>query len=160
MRCTTAAILLIATIASAVEAADKTRQAAAPPAAVQAATADPREAALARLFSERESAATLQAAIEQARKQGISEQVILEARFLFLVDRHDDEGLVALLPEFAKRRETFTPELSKIFAFKEDWLAVNEYLEALAALKKADKDAFKKHITEAFWLSQIGRAHV
>ncbi|MEI6675934.1 MAG: hypothetical protein WCO57_12240, partial [Verrucomicrobiota bacterium] len=87
MRCTTAAILLIATIASAVEAADKTRQAAAPPAAVQAATADPREAALARLFSERESAATLQAAIEQARKQGISEQVILEARFLFLVDR-------------------------------------------------------------------------
>ncbi|MEI6653760.1 MAG: hypothetical protein WCP45_03250 [Verrucomicrobiota bacterium] len=153
MRCTTTVILLSAAIAGAVDAAEKPRQAAAPPAAVHAPKADPREAALARLFSERESAATLQAAIEQARKQGISEQVILEARFLFLVDRHDDEGLVALLPEFAKRRATFTPEVSKIFAFKEDWLAVNEYLEALAALKMGDKDTFKKHITEAFWLS-------
>src|SRR5690606_11593641 len=28
-----------------------------------------------------------------------------------------------------------------------------EYVQAIAALKKDDKTAFKKHITEAFWLS-------
>ena len=38
-------------------------------------------------------------------------------------------------------------------ASKEDWLAVVEYVQAIAALAKGDKDAFKKHITEAFWLS-------
>jgi len=36
---------------------------------------------------------------------------------------------------------------------KEDWLAVIEYVQAIASLKKGDKDAFKTHITEAFWLS-------
>ena len=36
---------------------------------------------------------------------------------------------------------------------KEDWLAVIEYVQAIAALKKGDKAAFKTHITEAFWLS-------
>jgi hypothetical protein len=36
---------------------------------------------------------------------------------------------------------------------KEDWLAVVEYVHAIASLKKGDKDAFKSHITEAFWLS-------
>ena len=156
MRFSTAALLFIAAIpatADAADAADKIPPAAAPTAAAHAVKASPREAALERLFSERESATTLQAAIEQARKQGISEQAILEARFLFLVDRHDDEGLVALLPEFTKRRDSFNLDDSKIFACKEDWLAVNEYLDALAALKKGDKDAFKKHITEAFWLS-------
>jgi len=36
---------------------------------------------------------------------------------------------------------------------KEDWLAVVEYVQAIASLKKGEKDAFKSHITEAFWLS-------
>ena len=35
----------------------------------------------------------------------------------------------------------------------EDWLAVVEYVQAIAALQKNDRDGFKKHITEAFWLS-------
>jgi hypothetical protein len=155
MRSTTASLLLIAAFAGTVTAADKQppAQDAAPAAAEPEAKASPRDAALERLLSERESSATLQAAIEQARKQGIGEQVILEARFLFLVDRHDDDGLVALLPDFTKRRESFNLDTSKIFACKEDWLAVNEYLEALAALKNGDKAAFKQHITEAFWLS-------
>ena len=153
MRSTTAALLLIAGIAGALAAAEKSQRAAAPPVAAAAADASPRDAALERLLSERESPAALQAAIVQARKQSISEQVILEARFLFLVDRHDDEAIAALLPEFIKHRKTFKLEDSKTFATSEDWLAVNEYVEAIAALNKGDKDAFKKHITEAFWLS-------
>jgi hypothetical protein len=150
MRSSTAALLLVAVIAGSLAAAEKSKRAAAPPVAT---LASPREAALERLLSERASPAALQAAIAQARKQNISEQVILEARFLFLVDRHDDEALGALLPEFIKHRKTFSLEDSKTFATKEDWLAVNEYVEAIAALNMGDKDAFKKHITEAFWLS-------
>ena len=112
-----------------------------------------REAALEQLLAERESPATLQAAIERARKAGVSEQAILEARFLFQVDRHDDDAIAAMLPEFRKQNESFKLDDSEIFATKEDWLATYEYVQALAALKSGDKAAFKQHITEAFWLS-------
>ncbi len=58
-----------------------------------------------------------------------------------------------MLPELLKQRDVFKLEDSAIFGVKEDWLAVIEYVQAIAALGKGDKDAFKKHITEAFWLS-------
>jgi hypothetical protein len=152
MRSVTVALLLGTVIATSAHAADKTKRPAAPPAPAAAAVSL-RDAALERLFTERESPAALLAAIEQARKQHIGEQVILEARFLFLVDRHDDAAIAALLPEFIKRRAAFNLDDSKTFACKDDWLAVNEYVEAIAALQHGDKDAFKQHITEAFWLS-------
>lgn len=113
----------------------------------------PREAALEHLLSERESPEALTRAIEAALKQGVGEQAILEARFLYHVDRGEDEALAALAPEFVKRRETWKIDESEIFAVREDWLAVVEYVQAIAALVKGDRDAFKKHITEAFWLS-------
>lgn len=156
MRALTVALLLGTIVASAVLAAEKSKRPAAPAAAAAAAPAPavtPREAALEHLFAERESPAALHAAIEQARKHDIGEQVILEARFLFLVDRHDDAAIAGLLPEFIARRASFKLDDSKIFACTEDWLAVNEYVEAIAALNKGDKAAFKQHITEAFWLS-------
>ena len=95
----------------------------------------------------------LDTAIANARKQGVSEQAILEARFLYHVDHHEDDALAAMLPELLKQRDVFKPEDSAIFGVKEDWLAIIEYAQALAALGKGDKDAFKQHITEAFWLS-------
>ncbi len=113
----------------------------------------PREAALEHLLSERGSADSFAAVVEEARKQGVGGQAILEARFLFHVDRQEDAAIAAMLPEFMARRDTFRLEDSEIFSLKEDWLAVTEYVQAIAALKKGDKDAFKKHITEAFWLS-------
>ncbi len=120
------------------------------PAAVDSAG---REAALDDLLSERESIAAHQAAIAAARKAGISEQTILEARFLYHVDRSEDQAIAALLPEFLKKRDDFKLEDSAIFGVKEDWLAVVEYVQSIASLQKGDKDAFKRHITEAFWLS-------
>ena len=117
------------------------------------AAATPRETALDNLLSERESLPALTTAINEARKAGISEQAILEARFLFHVDRREDEAIAALLPEFMKLRDGFKLEDSSIFGVKEDFLAVIEYVHAIDALGKNDKDAFKKHITEAFWLS-------
>ncbi|MEO7099156.1 MAG: hypothetical protein ABI162_07320 [Luteolibacter sp.] len=112
-----------------------------------------REIALDNLLSERESDKALDKAIAEARKIGLSEQTILEARFLYHVDRREDDAIAAMLPEFMKQREVFKLEDSSIFSVKEDWLAVLEYVQAIDSLKKGDKSAFKNHITEAFWLS-------
>jgi thiol-disulfide isomerase/thioredoxin len=112
-----------------------------------------REAALEKLLAERESIQALERVIRDARDAGVSEQAILEARFLYYVDNQDDASIAAMLPEVLKRRATFRLADSAIFSVEEDWLAVVEYVQSVAALAKGDKDAFKKHITEAFWLS-------
>lgn len=122
--------------------------------AVAPALAGPeRDAAWERLLIERESPEAFAKAIDQAREAGVSQQGLLEARFLFHVDRNEDDLIAALAPEFLKRRDEFKPGDSDIFATTEDWLAVVEYAQALAALLRDDPVAFKKHITEAFWLS-------
>jgi len=113
----------------------------------------PKRAALERMLSERGSPAEFDAAVKKAREQGIADQAILEARFLYYVDQHEDEKIAAMLPEFLKRKDDFKLEESEIFAVKEDWLAVVEYVQAISDLQKNDRDGFKKHITEAFWLS-------
>jgi len=132
---------------------DPAKDAAGIPSTANADDAARRDAALEQLLAERESPEALQRAIDKARKAGVHEQAIFEARFLFLVDRHDDDGIAALLPDFTKLSSSFKLEHSGIFATTEDWLAVGEYLKALTALKQGDKAAFKRHITEAFWLS-------
>jgi len=113
----------------------------------------PKEDALEQLLSERESKEALDKAIADARKLEISEQVILEARFLFHVDRAEDAEIAALLPDFLKQSEKFKLTESEVFGSEDDWLAVVQYVQAIDAMQKGDKDAFKKHITEAFWLS-------
>lgn len=113
----------------------------------------PKRAALERMLSERGTQETFTDAVKKARELGVGEQPILEATFLYHVDRHEDDKLAAMLPEFLKRKDRFKLEESEIFAVREDWLAVVEYVQAIAALQKNDRDGFKKHITEAFWLS-------
>jgi len=113
----------------------------------------PREAAVERLLSERGEPAAFDKIVAEARKLGIGPQAILEARFLYHVDRHDDAALAAMVPDFIAYRDRFDPAASEIFAVKDDWLAVIEYVQAIAALQKGDRGLFKQHITEAFWLS-------
>lgn len=113
----------------------------------------PQRAALERMLSERGAPDAFEAAIKKARAQGAGDQAILEARFLYHVDRREDDKIAAMLPEFLKRKDEFKLEESEIFAVTEDWLAVVEYVQAIAALKKDNRGDFKKHITEAFWLS-------
>jgi hypothetical protein len=113
----------------------------------------PKRAALERMLSERGTSAEFETTVKKAREQGVSDQAILEATFLYHVDRREDDKLAAMMPEFVKRKESFKLDESEIFAVREDWLAVVEYVQAIAALKKNDRDGFKKHITEAFWLS-------
>ena len=105
------------------------------------------------MLSVRDSPAKLEEAVLKARALGAGPQAELEARFLFHVDRHEDEAIAALAPEFVKRRSTFKLAESEIFGVEEDWLAVVEYVLAIEALGKGDRAAFKRHITEAFWLS-------
>lgn len=123
------------------------------PADDPAAAPPPRRAALERLLSERGTPEEFAAAVKMARGHGVGEQAVLEARFLYHVDRREDDKLAAMLPEFMARRDSFQLDESEIFAVREDWLAVVEYIQAIAALARNDRDAFKKHITEAFWLS-------
>ncbi len=125
----------------------------APPEDSEVESLSTKESALDRLLSERESSGAFQAAVEHAKKAGVTPQAILEARFLYHVDLQEDAAIAALLPDFIQQRELFKIEDSAIFSVKEDWLAVNEYVQAIAALKGGDKNSFKTHITEAFWLS-------
>ena len=145
MRLHPAIILFLTSIATLVALPASPEKPTAPPTA--------RETALDRILTERGAPKALADAIATARKNGIGDQAVIEARFLYHVDRRDDAALVAMLPELLKQRELFKLEDSAIFAVKEDWLAIIEYVEALAALAKGDQNAFKQHITEAFWLS-------
>lgn len=113
----------------------------------------PREDSIEELLSVRDSSESLSKAIAAARLLEVPEQVILEARFLFHVDRAEDDEIAKLLPEIEIQKAKFDLAESEIFASTDDWLAVTEYVAALAALEKGDKAGFKQHITEAFWLS-------
>lgn len=113
----------------------------------------PKEDVMEQLFSERDSAEALEKSILIARKLGISEQAILESKFLFHVDREEDVELANLLPQFLKQGKHFKLSESEVFGSEDDWLAILEYVRAIAALQTGDKQTFKKHITEAFWLS-------
>ncbi len=113
----------------------------------------PKEDVVEQLFSERESTEALEKAIQSARKLGVPEQAILESKFLFHVDRAEDAEIAEMLPELVKQGEHFKLSDSEIFASEDDWLAILEYVRAIAALQKGEKQVFKKHITEAFWLS-------
>ena len=116
-------------------------------------TAAARQEALEKILSERGSPEDFERSLAAALASGVGRQAILEARFLYQVDKGDDAALAAMLPDFLKQRAAFRLEDSAIFSVEEEWLAVVEYVSALAALVEGDKAGFKKHITEAFWLN-------
>jgi thiol-disulfide isomerase/thioredoxin len=113
----------------------------------------PKEAAMDALFAIPATLKELEAAEAEARKQGVPEQTIYEARFLFHVEHKNDQGIIALLPIWEKQEKVFSLDHSEIFATREDFLAVIEFSRALKALSENKRDDFKKHITEALWLS-------
>lgn len=96
---------------------------------------------------------SLNQAIKKAKEAGLPGQLILEARFIFLVNENDIKSLAALAPELEKQLPGFSADNTMIFAVKDDFESIVHYTKALAALEKKDTPLFKKHITEAFWLS-------
>jgi len=113
---------------------------------------EPKEKAIEQLFSTMGEAGFPEALIA-AQEAKIHPQVLLEARFLHLIDTQNYAGLAAMAPELISKSDNFDPDNSEIFSVKEDWLAIVHYTQALAALQNGDKAGFKSHITEAFWLS-------
>lgn len=111
------------------------------------------QAALDELLSERESPEAFTRALERAKRAGVNAQALLEARFLYHVDQRDDSAIAGMLKEFQERKDAFDPDQSAVFSQSDDWLAVIEYVTSIDALLKNDKQGFKRHITEAFWLS-------
>lgn len=97
--------------------------------------------------------ASLNQAIEQGKKAGLPEQMFLEARFVFLVNEDDRAALAKLSTKLEAHLPKFSPDNTMLFAVEEDFASIVEYTKALAALEKNDTALFKKHITEAFWLS-------
>ncbi len=106
----------------------------------------------ARLFSERDPALFADL-LKQASTQKLPALTVAEARFLYHVDQRDDAAIASLTPELEALQKGFVPEDSQIFSQKEDFAAVVQYAKSLQALEKGDINAFKTHITEAFWLS-------
>ena len=111
-----------------------------------------RDALVGALF-EAPDAAAFEKALAAAKAGKIPNQILVEARFLYLVDYADRAALAAFAPTLKAQLEKDQMSDSVIFAVKEDFMAVHEYTLALGALEKNNSAAFKKHITEAFWLS-------
>ena len=111
-----------------------------------------REALISSLMEARDEA-SFNAAYLAGSKAGLPEQTLIEARFLFLVDEGNQAALAAYAPVLQKQLPKFSVDDSTIFSVKEDFAGVVEYVLALDALEKKNDDLFKKHITEAFWLS-------
>lgn len=113
----------------------------------------PEEEKLIQSLFECENEDALQKSITAARKAGIPQQAILEARFLFLVDQEDFAAVAALGPVLKEQKASFRIDDSVIFSVEEEFFSIVEYCYALGALEKGDLTGFKSHITEAFWLS-------
>ena len=110
------------------------------------------QALIERLFEERDAKA-YEAAYLTARKAGVKPQTLIESRFLFLVDQNNLEALGNFSKQLIEQKKTFNIDDSLVFAVPEDFHAIVEYAQAVDALNKKDRTRFKKHITEAFWLS-------
>lgn len=106
----------------------------------------------AELFTERDKNKFPQV-VTKAKELGIHKQIILEATFLFYVDTENYKGIASLSDTFKEHLNKFNLDTSKIFTTKEQWQSVIQYSLALQALQKNDHSTFKKHITEAYWLS-------
>ena len=92
-------------------------------------------------------------AIKAAEASGLTRQISLEARFLFLVDQGDFAAVAALGPTLEKQRDSFLIDESVIFSVPEEFFSIIEYCFALEALEKGELERFEHHIKEAFWLS-------
>jgi len=105
------------------------------------------------LLFETRDPALFEATFKQAAESGVSQQALIETRFVYLVDTANRSKLGA----YAKELEDFLPKFkiseSVIFSVPEDYEAIIQYTKALAALEKGDQTNFKEHIKQAFWLS-------
>ena len=104
------------------------------------------------LYNERDPK-TFETAHAAAIKNGVAQQILVESRFLYIIDTGDNAAIAAYVPVLEAQTLVYSPDESMAFPVRDNFFAIVEYARAIAALEKKDTDLFKKHITEAFWLS-------
>ena len=105
------------------------------------------------LYGEHADMAAFQACYDDAIKSGIPHQIGLEAKFVFLNENENKQGLADAVPEFEKSLEIYKTDEGFITSTKEEWAGLVSYCKALKAQLSDDEAGFKKHISEAFWLN-------
>jgi thiol-disulfide isomerase/thioredoxin len=106
-----------------------------------------------KLFGQEISATELENTAEEALKQGAPKQIISEAKLVWGLRHQDDSYLQKVLPELEEAAKNFKKEDSAGMGSVEEFNGLLSYIRALGAMDKGDEDGFKKHITDAFWLS-------
>ena len=90
-------------------------------------------------------------AIEKEVERGTNPQTLLEARLLRYFSRGEYEKLVALLPEFQERIDSWDISESIVFRSTEEFLGYYNLIRAIDAKDREDVDALEGYVKESFW---------
>ena len=96
--------------------------------------------------------------LEQAAKLGLADQVLMEAQLVWGLRRGEVGILTTLLPELEMLAKRFDPKRAAGIRTADELKGLISYIKALAARQVGDEEAFKQHITEAFWLNPSSAA--
>jgi thiol-disulfide isomerase/thioredoxin len=111
------------------------------------------DAAMESLFAEHDDNQSLDKAIARAREAGLDELVILDARYYDAISRKNIPLLEALAPELDKAAVNFDREKAINFTKPDEYRALAAHSRALVAESRGDKEAFRKELLDAVWLS-------
>lgn len=110
------------------------------------------ESATEPLFAPGQSPEEFAAVRKQAEKDGVSQQILLEADLLHALFNQDKAGLVAQLQSLKEIGSQLKIEGSHFFESQSDYDSLVEGISALKAEQENDDDAFEQHIKQALWL--------
>lgn len=113
----------------------------------------PDQAMLEELFGDHENLASIRSAIKVATEQKLAQQALDEALFLYHIRSETESELDKYIDRFEKGIASYKPEEGVITQTADEWRALVSFCRAMGAANKSDLTEFKKHITEAFWLS-------
>lgn len=104
------------------------------------------------MLSNARSAEQVEAAAAKARKAGVTNQRIAEARMLFGIKTQDIAYLKSLLPDLEVIAQKFEqqPSLAGI-SNVDQWRGLMSYVEALVSMEQRNQDQFREHIADAMW---------
>jgi len=108
---------------------------------------------LEKLFGDHENRASIDAAIKEGGEKSIPEQTLNEALFLYHIRSETTSELPQHIARFEKGIASYDPKNAVITQSADEWKSLVTFCRAMDAANKNDMVLFKKHVTEAFWLS-------
>jgi thiol-disulfide isomerase/thioredoxin len=88
----------------------------------------------------------------------MDDQILMEAQLVWGLRRGEVGILSTLLPELEILAQRFDPKKAAGIRTADELKGLVAYIKALAARQMGDEQAFKQHITEAFWLNPSSAA--